>query len=190
MRTVPALRTLAAALLTGCAVTGTTVVAAAGPAAAAPTSHTTGGGGSGHPIWGTIVSGGDLNLRLQPTTRSPVVGTLSPGSQDRVECAVSGQSVSGNTVWFWLVGAHAWASAAFVDIGERGVPDCSDPCPDWKDGSWNNSHDNGSRHHDPCDDPGWKSTGSGRWSFSVTSSWSWTVSGSTSDSWDWVPGGG
>ncbi|MET9406737.1 SH3 domain-containing protein [Streptomyces sp. NPDC002935] len=184
MRTTPALRTLAAALLSG----GVLTVAAAGTSmAAAPSATTNSGGGSGSPIWGTVVSRGELNLRLQPSTHSPVVGALSPGSQDRVQCAVNGQSVFGDTSWYWLVGAHAWASAAFVDTGGQWVPSCSDPCPGQKDGTWHNAHwDNSDRN--PRNDPGWSSNGS-TWSFSVSSSWTWTVSGSTPNSWDWVPGG-
>ncbi|MCT9008165.1 SH3 domain-containing protein [Streptomyces rhizosphaerihabitans] len=184
MRTTPALRTLAAALLSG----GVLTVAAAGTSmAAVPSAHTGDGGGSGSPVWGTVVSRGELNLRLQPSTGSPVVGALSPGSQDRVECSVRGQSVSGDTSWYWLVGAHAWASAAFVDTGGRWVPSCSDPCPDQKDGVWHNAHWDNNRN--PADDPGWSVTASGSWTFTVSSAWSWTVSGSSSNSWDWVPGG-
>jgi hypothetical protein len=214
MRRTPALRTLAAALFTG----GILTAAAVGtPAAAAPSAHTNGGGGSNSPVWGTVVSRGDLNLRLQPTWNSPVVGRLSPGAQDRVECAATGQRVFGNSDWYWLVGAHAWASAAFVDTGRQWVPSCSDPCPDSNDGYWNNSNgndnsgwnggsggsnsshrnennsswnnDDSSWNSDPCNDPGWSSSGSGTWSFSVSGSWSWSLTGSSSSSWDWVPGG-
>jgi len=183
MRTTPAPRTLVAALLSG----GVLTALAAGPAVAAAESAHTGDGGSGSPVRGTVVSRGELNLRLQPSTDSPVVGALPPGSQDRVQCAVNGQSVLGTSVWYWLVGAHAWASAAFVDTGGQWVPTCSDPCPGDKDGVWHNAHwDDGERNL--RDDPGWSSTGSG-WTFSVSSSWSWTVSVSSSNSWDWVPGG-
>ncbi|WP_326786655.1 SH3 domain-containing protein [Streptomyces sp. NBC_00151] len=183
MRTTPAPRTLAAALFSG----GVLTVLAAGPSMAATESTHT-GDGSGSSVWGTVISRGELNLRLQPSTNSPVVGALSPGSQDRVQCAVNGQSVLGTTVWYWLVGAHAWASAAFVDTDGRWVPSCSDPCPDQKDGTWHNAHWDDGRN--PRNDPGWSVTASGSWSFTVSSAWSWTVSGSSSNSWDWVPGGG
>jgi hypothetical protein len=189
MRTTPALRTLAAALLTG----GTLAVAAAGTtAAAAPTTYAEGhggGGGGGSPIWGTIVSRTDLNVRQSPTTRSPAVGSLSPGSQDRVQCAVRGQSVNGNPDWYWLVGAQAWASAAFVDTGGQWVPSCSDPCPGWKDGGNNNSG-NSSWNNDPNwsdNSNAWSTSASGSWS--VSGSWSWSVSGSSSGGgiWSWAP---
>ncbi|MGW0967627.1 SH3 domain-containing protein [Streptomyces sp. NPDC002516] len=182
MRTTPALRTFAGALLSG----GVLTALAAGPALAVTGSAPT-GDGSGSPVWGTVISRGEMNLRLQPSTDSPVVGALSPGSQDRVQCAVNGQSVLGTTVWYWLVGAHAWASSAFVDTGGRSVPSCSDPCPDQKDGTWHNAHWDSGRS--PRNDPGWSMTASGSWTFTVTSAWSWTVSGSSSNSWDWVPGG-
>lgn len=181
MRTTPALRTLAAALFSG----GVLIAAAGTSMAAAPSAPA--GGSEGH-VRGTVVSGGELNVRLQPGTTSPVVAALPPGSQDRVQCAVSGQSVLGDTSWYWLVGAHAWAAAAFVDTGGHRVPSCSDPCPGEKDGVWHDAHwDHDDR--DLSQDPGWSSDGSGSWTFSVSSAWTWTVSGSSPDSWDWVPGG-
>jgi hypothetical protein len=189
MRTTPALRTLAAALLTG----GTLAVAAAGTtAAAAPPTYAEGhggGGGGGSPIWGTIVSRTDLNVRQSPTTRSPAVDTLSPGSQDRVQCVVRGQSVNGNSDWYWLVGAQGWASAAFVDTGGQWVPSCSDPCPGWKDGGNNNSG-NSNWNNDPNwtdNSSAWSTSASGSWS--VSGSWSWSASGSSSGGgiWNWAP---
>ncbi|WP_043675720.1 hypothetical protein [Streptomyces xylophagus] len=189
MRTTPALRTLAAALLTG----GTLAVAAAGTTAmAAPTTYAEGhggGGGGGSPIWGTIVSRTDLNVRQSPTTHSPAVDTLSPGSQDRVQCVVRGQSVNGNPDWYWLVGAQGWASAAFVDTGGQWVPSCSDPCPGWKDGGNNNSG-NSNWNNDPNwsdNSNSWSTSASGSWS--VSGSWSWSASGSSSGGgiWNWAP---
>ncbi|MEU1038138.1 SH3 domain-containing protein [Streptomyces sp. NPDC005551] len=173
MRTTPVLRTCAAALFTG----GVLTVAVAGTStAAAPSNHPASSGSDG-PVWGTVVSSGDLNLRQLPTSSSALVGKLPPGSEDRVQCAVKGQSVSGNPYWFWLAGARAWASAAFVDIGDRGVPSCSDPCPGWKDRSGNPSwHCNPA--YDPSDDD--HASGSGYWSFSASGSWSWSVSVSSS----------
>ncbi|WP_367321898.1 SH3 domain-containing protein [Streptomyces sp. HUAS ZL42] len=165
MRTTPAARTLAAALLTG----GTLAVAAAGTtAAAAPSTHADGHGGA---VWGTVVSRTDLNLRQAPSTHAPVVGSLAPGSKDRVQCMVQGESVHGNPNWYWLAGARAWASAAFVDTGGARVPACADPCPRWKDGSWTN-------WDDPFWNDSWSASGSVSWSFS--GSWSWSVSGSSS----------
>jgi hypothetical protein len=171
MRTTPALRILAAALLTG----GTLAVTAAGStAAAAPPTTTEGRGDGGHgggPVWGTIISRTDLNLRQAPTTQSPVVGRVSPGSEHRVECKVRGQHVNGNPHWYWLVGAQAWASAAFVDTGGHRVPTCSDPCPEWKDDSWSNAD-----WSDPDWNEPWSASASGSWS--ISGSWSWSVSGS------------
>ncbi|MCI3274827.1 SH3 domain-containing protein [Streptomyces cylindrosporus] len=180
MRTTPALRTLAVTLLAG----GTLFAAAAGTAAAA-TSPTIvdghGGGGSGSPIWGTIVSRTALNVRSGPTVNSPVVDRLSPGSQDRVQCMVQGQSVNGNPYWYWLVGAQGWASAAFVDTGGQWVPTCADPCPQWRDGNWSNANWN-----DPSWDGAWAASASGSWS--VSGSWSWSAAGSSAGVWNWLPG--
>ncbi|MFE1443026.1 SH3 domain-containing protein [Streptomyces sp. NPDC058739] len=192
MRTTPALRTLTAALLAG----GTLAVAAAGTlaAAATPPAYADGqpgapGDGSHDPIWGTVVSRTDLNLRQEPTTHAPVVGSLSPGSQDRVQCKVIGQSVNGNPYWYWLVGAQAWASAAFVETDRHHVPTCADPCPRWKDGEWTN-------WDDPFWNDSWSASGSSSWSvsgtgtgtgsgsWSVSGSWSWSVSGASSGGWD------
>ncbi|MFF3938517.1 SH3 domain-containing protein [Streptomyces phaeofaciens] len=139
MRTTPALRTLAAALLTG----GTLAVTALGTTAAVASPTYTEGHGSGGdgPVRGTVVSRTDLGLRQAPTTHAPLAGQLPPGSHDRVLCMVKGQSVNGNPYWYWLVGAEAWASAAFVDTGGARVPACADPCPQWKDGRWINWDD-------------------------------------------------
>ncbi|KPI09437.1 hypothetical protein OK074_3243 [Actinobacteria bacterium OK074] len=190
MRTTPVMRSLAAVL-----VSGGIVVAVAGAAeAAAPATYPTGhggGGGSNSPVWGTVVSSGELNVRDQPTTNSSVVDALSPGSQDRVQCAVRGQTVRGNPYWYWLVGAQGWASAAFVDTGGQGVPSCSDPCPGWRDGGNSNDHNSG------WNDPSWRD-GNSSWSssasgtFDISGSWSWSSAGSSSGSdgiWQWAPGG-
>ncbi|MFJ4936428.1 SH3 domain-containing protein [Streptomyces pseudovenezuelae] len=166
MRTTPALRTLAVALFTGAtlAVTATGTFAAAAPPAYAE------GHGDG-PVRGTIVSRTALNVRAAPTTHSAVVDRLAPGSQDRIECKVRGQSVNGNPYWYWFTGARGWVSAEFVDTGRRSVPTCADPCPQWRNGGWDNADMN-----DPSWDSGsdsWAASGSVSWSFSGT--WSWSV---------------
>ncbi|MEU6354082.1 SH3 domain-containing protein [Streptomyces sp. NPDC047072] len=179
MRTTTALRTLAVALLTG----GTLAVSAAGvSAAAAPPTYTEGHGG-GSPIWGTIVSRTALNVRAAPTTDSAVVDRLSPGSQDRVECMVRGQSVNGNPYWYWFVGAQGWVSAAFVDTYGAQVPSCADPCPRWKNDTWANPDWN-----DPSWSGSWAASASGT---SASGSWSWSAAGSSTSTspWNWIPSG-
>ncbi|MDL5202727.1 SH3 domain-containing protein [Streptomyces sp. ALI-76-A] len=190
MRTTPALRTLAAALFTG----GTLVAATAGTAAVAttPPGYADGhdGGGSGGPIWCTVVSGTALKVRSAPTTHADVVDRLPPGTHDRVECKVRGQSVNGDPYWYWLAGAQGWAGAAFVGTGGHRVPNCADPCPRWKDGGWHNPDGN---------DPGWSESwavsasvswsASGAGSWSSSDSWSWSVTGSSSGAWDRLPVG-
>lgn len=181
----PALRTLAAALLTG----GTLAVAALGTTASAASTSSTAsaatmdGRRSGDTVWGTVTSRTDLTLRQAPTTHAPPAGTLAPGSRDRVECRVLGQSVNGDAHWYWFVGARAWASAAFVDTGGERVPDCADPCPRWKHDEWAN-------WNDAWDDEGWSVTGSGSVGLSFGFSGSWSGSGATgtsSDGWEWTP---
>ncbi|MGX1271231.1 SH3 domain-containing protein [Streptomyces phaeoluteigriseus] len=177
MRTTPALRTPAAALLTAC----TLAAAALGTTASA--SATVDGTGSGdESVRGTVTSRTDLTLRQAPTTHAPSAGTLAPGSRDRVECRALGQSVNGDAHWYWLVGARAWASAAFVDTGGRRVPDCADPCPRWKDHGWAN-------WHDAWDDETWSVTGSGSagFGFAFSGSWSSGATRTSSDGWEWTP---
>ncbi|MFE0674456.1 SH3 domain-containing protein [Streptomyces sp. NPDC058867] len=172
MRTTPALRTLAVALLTG----GSLIAGTAGATAAvaAPPTYADGDGSGRHgdPVRGTVVSHTKLNVRQAPTSHAPAVASLSPGSQDRVDCAVRGQSVNGNPYWYWLVGAQGWASAAFVDTDGHWVPKCADPCPEWKDGSWTN-------WDEPKTDSSWSVSASGSWSFSAsgTSSSGWSLLG-------------
>ncbi|MGW5635916.1 SH3 domain-containing protein [Streptomyces sp. NPDC003832] len=180
MRTTPALRTLAVALLTGGSLIAATAGATAAPAAPPTYADGDGGGGRhGDPVWGTVVSHTKLNVRQAPTSHAPVVTRLSPGSQDRVDCAVRGQSVNGNPYWYWLVGAQGWASAAFVDTDGHWVPKCADPCPEWKDGSWTN-------WDEPFEGSSWNASGSGSWS--ASGSWSFSASGSSSSGWSLLGG--
>ncbi|MFJ4829535.1 SH3 domain-containing protein [Streptomyces sp. NPDC088747] len=183
MRTNPALRTLAVGLFTG----GVLTVAVAGTSAAATPAHSTSRGGSDSPVWGTVVSRGPMNVREQPTAYSSVVDRLSPGSQDRVLCAVQGQSVFGDTEWYWLVGAQGWASAVFVDTDGEWVPSCQDPCPGWKNGAWDDTNwkdgDN-SWNEDRWNHGDSAESSSGSWSFSASGSWSWSISGSSESFWD------
>jgi hypothetical protein len=147
MRTTPALRITAAALLTG----GTLAVAATGTTAVA---------GDKGETPGTVVSRTDLNVREAPTVNSAVVDRLAPGSHVRIDCQVRGEHVNGNAFWYWLDGIRGWASAAFVDTGGQQVPNCADPVPEWKDGSWSNR------------DPSWNDA---EWSVTVSGSWNWSV---------------
>ncbi|MEU0118800.1 SH3 domain-containing protein [Streptomyces bobili] len=202
MRTTPALRTpavrtpaprtLAAALLTGgtlavaalgttasAASTASTASTASAASAAATTTIDRQGSGDGA-VRGTVTSRTDLSLRQAPTTHAPSAGTLAPGSRDRIECRALGQSVNGDAHWYWLVGAEAWASAAFVDTRGERVPDCADPCPRWKDEDWAN-------WNDAWDDEAWSVTGSGSVSFSFSGSFSFGATETSSDGWEWTP---
>ncbi|MEE1837239.1 SH3 domain-containing protein [Streptomyces sp. SP17KL33] len=147
-----ALRNLVAVGITG----GVLTVSALGTTAAAQSGQSDGS------VRGTIVAGGDVNLREQPTTHSRVVGSLAPGSRAGVDCEVRGQEVSGDPHWYWLGDARGWVSAVYVDTDGRSVPNCTDPCPSWKD-------------CDPCQD----GHGNGSGSFSFT--WTFTASGT----WEW-----
>ncbi|MBD9701721.1 SH3 domain-containing protein [Streptomyces caniscabiei] len=142
-----ALRALVAAGITG----GVLAVSALG---------TTAAGASDGSVRGTVVSGGDLNLRAQPTTDSRVVGSLAPGSRAVVDCAVRGQKVFGDPHWYWLGDVRGWASAVYVDTHGRSVPNCTDPCPNWKD-------------CDPCQDGHGSGSVSFTWTFTASGTWEW-----------------
>jgi hypothetical protein len=164
MRIPLAPRTLAATALAGGVVTVAVLGTTAQAAVPTHDDH------SGRLVRGTVVARGDLNLREQPTTRSQVVGYAAPGAHVRVECAVRGQSVFGERHWYWLPEERGWANAVFVDTGHRSVPNCTDPCPRWKDcdpcrSGHGHGHDNGS------------GSGSG----TVTFTWTFTASGT----WEW-----
>jgi len=172
MRTTPGLRIPTAALLTA----GTLAVTAVGTTAGAAPPTLSEGRGGDDPIWGTVVSRTALTVREAPTVHSKAVAWLDPGSQDRVTCKVRGQHVNGNPNWYWLVGAHGWASAAFVETDRHHVPACDDPCPRWKDGKWAN-----------WNEPDWARSWTVSGSFSASGSWSVSASGSSSGDWGWLP---
>ncbi|MET9561433.1 SH3 domain-containing protein [Streptomyces tauricus] len=145
MRVTLALRILGTALVSG----GVLTAAAAGTATAGDRGDRRGG----DPVWGTVVSRGDLKVRDRPDTGSAVVDRLSPGSQDRVACVARGSHVFGNPHWYWLVGARGWASAAYVDLGGEGVPRCSD----LYEGAWKERwHDTDADVHTDASDSGWE----------------------------------
>ncbi|CAM5311470.1 SH3 domain-containing protein [Streptomyces fumanus] len=131
LRGSPVPRALAAALLTAGALGATAGTATAGE----PSVRAESRGGT---VPGTVASPTPLAVREAPTSHAAAVQRLAPGAEDRVLCAVRGQSVNGNPYWYWLVGAQGWASAAFVDTHGRWVDHCADPCPEWKDGHWTN----------------------------------------------------
>ncbi|RII11328.1 hypothetical protein DSC45_28990 [Streptomyces sp. YIM 130001] len=79
--------------------------------------------GHGRPNWGTVISDSDLNLRSSPYAGASRVGTLPPGAKDRVSCRTDGGTVHGNSSWYWLSGARAWAASVYVET-ERRVPEC------------------------------------------------------------------
>ncbi|WHM40138.1 hypothetical protein [Streptomyces sp. BPTC-684] len=74
-------------------------------------------------VWGTVTSRIELNVRDNPSLNAGVVVALSPGSQDRIECRTHGSNVNGTSTWYWLSGAHGWASAAFMQASGN-VPNC------------------------------------------------------------------
>ncbi|WP_055535217.1 hypothetical protein [Streptomyces graminilatus] len=167
MRTSTALRTLTAALFTGGVLAAAPFGTAGTAMAAAPTGshvsdHFGHSGHSGHSrIRGTVVSVGELNVRERPTTHSPVVAALAPGSHGHVECSVLGQKVRGNPHWYWLPGVDGWASAVFIDTGGRPVPTCTDPCPQRKDHGRDHDRDHNDDH--------------GQWSASGSLTLDWNV---------------
>ncbi len=154
MRTSLALRTLAATFIAAAALTVPAAVPAAAATTAAPAAAPQWENG---PVWGTVVSGGSLNLRAEPGTWSSVVGRMSHGASDRIQCGVYGQNINGNSSWFWMSGERGWASGAYISTSQ-GVPDCGNWRPS-SNSSWNqhrddhhrHDHNNPCRNDDPCD---------------------------------------
>ncbi|AZS86076.1 SH3 domain-containing protein [Streptomyces griseoviridis] len=207
MRTTPALRILTAALLTGgafaAAAAGTT--ASAAPAPAHADGHDSSyrdddhgdrwdrgdrgdgndrgdRGGRGGPVWGTVVSRAGGEVRTGPSVHSRVVDRLSPGSEDRIQCTSRGQSLNGNSSWYWMVGARGWVNAGSIDTHGRWVSSCDDPCPRWRDGDGGRDRgtDRGDRGDQGRRDGSWAGSGSGSWSASASGSWSWSDAGGSS----------
>ncbi|MGW7385255.1 SH3 domain-containing protein [Streptomyces sp. NPDC054794] len=118
MRTTVALRTLAAALLTGgtLAVAVPAAVAGAHADVAAPVG----------PVLAVVVSHDPAPVRAAPTGYSALVNRLWPGTHVSLACETEGQTVHGSRIWFQLSGDRGWVSAHYVDAGHRWVPACGD----------------------------------------------------------------
>jgi hypothetical protein len=54
--------------------------------------------------WGSLRS--QANVRVAPTTKAPIVGTLVPGDRVKVLESVDGDAVSGNTTWYRIDGGR------------------------------------------------------------------------------------
>src|SRR5262245_5334920 len=72
---------------------------------------------------GTVfnTSGQKLNVRAEPTTQSAVVATLSSGTKVKISCQVTGQTVSGNSIWDYLPAYGGYVADAFLYTGHAGV---------------------------------------------------------------------
>ncbi|MFH8608687.1 SH3 domain-containing protein [Streptomyces sp. NPDC018029] len=135
----------AAAVLTAGTAATATATTSVSPASVSPAHND-------DVIWGTVVSGPDLKVRDEPSTRGTVLAKLPYGSEDRVKCAVKGTTVHGDPHWYWLEGVRGWVSAAYIDTGGRHVPSCpssQDPCPQWRDKD-HRDHRDCDHDHDPC----------------------------------------
>ena len=71
-----------------------------------------------------------VNGRADPSTKNPVTQTLAPGTVADMNGWITGESVSGNSVWFR--GAHSgdffW-SGGFTDTGTHDLQDLNTPAP-------------------------------------------------------------
>lgn len=136
----------AAAVLTAGTAATATATTSVSPASVSPAHN------DDSVIWGTVVSGPDLKVRDEPSTRGTVLAKLPYGSEDRVKCAVKGTTVHGDPHWYWLEGVRGWVSAAYIDTDGRHVPNCpssQDPCPQWRDKD-HRDHRDCDHDHDPC----------------------------------------
>jgi hypothetical protein len=76
---------------------GSLVLALAGAGAAAADDWE-----KNHYTKGTVVSHGPLKVRSAPTTKSKIVGRLSPHKKVAIECKKRGEKVYGNSIWYLL----------------------------------------------------------------------------------------
>lgn len=80
--------------------------------------------GEDHHYRGVVTADSGLWLHARPDRDSRRIGFLQPGEIVSIRCAVRGDSVRGNPLWYLLTdGTWAWASARYIDnIG---------PAPRW-----------------------------------------------------------
>jgi len=72
------------------------------------------------PCIGTVTADA-LNIRREPTSQSPSVGTLLPGGNHEFRDRRSGEAIYGNTGWFFI--QNGYVSAYYVNLQE--------PRPSW-----------------------------------------------------------
>lgn len=65
---------------------------------------------------GKVVSRTALHIRERPTSNSPSLGLLPPGTIVTLRCKVVGQNVEGNDLWYRLGGGRTgYVAARFVE---------------------------------------------------------------------------
>ena len=87
--------------------------------------------------WGVIR--GQTNVRVAPTTDSPIVGTFVGGEHVKVLAEEHGQSVNGNDVWYRIDGGR-YAGARVHSLAVAKLPppsaNATPPPADWGATSW------------------------------------------------------
>ncbi|MGC5346360.1 SH3 domain-containing protein [Streptomyces sp. DT24] len=65
---------------------------------------------------GKVISKIPLNVHSRPTTSSPVIGTIPPGTIITLVCKVRSERVDGNDIWYKLGGSRTgWVTARYVE---------------------------------------------------------------------------
>jgi hypothetical protein len=79
---------------------------------------------------GTVFNTSLLNVRSKPSTQSAIVKTLSAGTKVQISCQVSGESVSGNSVWDYLPAHGGYVADAYLYTGHSafipGIAKCGE----------------------------------------------------------------
>jgi hypothetical protein len=73
----------------------------------------------GDELRGTVIGAG-ATVRQKPSTKSTAMTVLTDGTKARIKCQISGESVSGNSVWNYLSAYNGYVSATLMKTGYTG----------------------------------------------------------------------
>ncbi|MET9552272.1 SH3 domain-containing protein [Streptomyces sp. NPDC006645] len=107
---------LAGVLLAGTALAAPALAAGhqAGPGPAAFTTQE-GPAAAAFVHKGRVIAKPALNVRQNPNTSRPPVGSIPFGTVIELDCKVNGQSVEGNPRWYLLKDHSGWVAARWVE---------------------------------------------------------------------------
>ena len=73
----------------------------------------------------TTTGGAPVNLRETPSLTGTLVGQIPSGQYVNIQCSTQGQSVGGNTFWYFIPQYNGYLPSAVVDIASQFIPPCS-----------------------------------------------------------------